>query len=67
MLGVIIAYFLIWSFDTFAAPNLTFSVSFSPNFALINVIIAVFASILAAVFPARSSSKLEVIDIIREN
>ncbi len=65
--GIFIALFLIIGFDTFAAPKLTFSVTFDYNFALLNIIITVIASLIAGIFPARSSSKLEVIDIIREN
>ena len=65
--GVFIALFMISGFDTFAAPKLTFSVNFDLNFTLINVLIAIIASLVAGILPARSSSKLEVIDIIREN
>ena len=65
--GIIIALFLIISFDTFAAPKLTFSVTFDTTFTLINFLVTVLAAVIAGIFPARSSSKLEVIDIIREN
>ena len=65
--GVVIAIFLIFGFDTFAAPKLTFSVSFDITFAVINIIVTVIAALIAGIFPARASSKLEIIDIIREN
>ena len=67
LFGVIIALFLIISFDTFAAPKLTFRVSFDTTFTMINFLVTVAAAVIAGIFPARSSSKLEVIDIIREN
>lgn len=67
ILGVVIAIFLIISFDIFAAPKLTFSVSFNVTFAILNFFITLIAALLAGLLPARSSSKLEVIDIIREN
>lgn len=65
--GIILAMFLIVGFNMSAAPKLTFSISFDPVFATINFIITVIASIIAGIIPARSSSKLEIIDIIREN
>lgn len=65
--GIFIALFMIIGFDTFAAPKLTFSISFDYGFALLNILITVLASLVAGIFPARSSSKLEIIDIIREN
>ena len=65
--GVVIAIFLIFGFDTFAAPKLTFSVSFDITFAVINIVVTVIAALIAGIFPARASSKLEIIDIIREN
>ena len=67
ILGIFIALFMILGFDTFAAPKLTFSISFDFSFALLNILITIIASLVAGIFPARSSSKLEVIDIIREN
>lgn len=67
VIGLFIAFFMIMGFDIFAASKLTFSVNFDVLSALINIIIAVIASLVAGIFPARSSSKLEVIDIIREN
>jgi lipoprotein-releasing system permease protein len=65
--GVFIALFMIIGFDRFAASKLTFTVTFDLAFTLLNVIIAILASFIAGIFPAQSSSKLEVIDIIREN
>lgn len=67
LLGVVIAYFMIFGFDTFAAPKLTFSVDFNIAFTVLNVIITIAAALIAGIFPARSSSNLQVIDIIREN
>ena len=67
LFGIILAIFLIAGFDIFAAPKLTFSITFDISFAVINLLITVIAALVAGIFPARSSSKLEIIDIIREN
>lgn len=65
-IGVVLGIFLALSFNQFATANLDLQVAISPDFIGISALIAVVASIAAASLPARKSSSMEVIDIIRD-
>lgn len=64
-LGIAEGYGLIWSFNTFAGT--LFPIQISLNFIMLTGTISVLASVAAGLIPARSSSKMEVIEIIRNN
>lgn len=69
LVGLGLAAGLIWSFNTFAGGSEAglFDIIIEPQFAIQTIIIAIIASILASLIPARNSSKMEVIEIIRNN
>ncbi|MCY3414416.1 MAG: ABC transporter permease [Candidatus Heimdallarchaeota archaeon] len=69
LLGVGVAAFLIWGFNTFAGGENSglFNIVMDTSFVINTVIIAIISSGVASLLPAKNSSKMEVIDIIRNN
>lgn len=69
ILGVLFAYGMLYGFNEFAAANNPdlFTIIVDSNFLIQSIVVAIIASMLASVLPARTSSKMEVIDIIRNN
>lgn len=62
--GVVIGFFLIYGFNNFAG---VFEITLDLWLSIRTVIIAVISATVAATIPAKQSSKLEIIDIIRNN
>lgn len=65
LLGAGIAEFLIFGFTTFATT--TFTISLDIAFVGSTMAISVLSSMAAALLPARSSSRMEIIEVIRNN
>ena len=69
ILGTALGVGLIYSFNTFAGGKEAglFDIGVSIPLVILTNVIAVIFSIMAAMIPARTSSRMEVIDIIRNN
>lgn len=68
--GVLLGLGLAYSFTKFALNadgTPVIALYINPNFILISALIAVFSCVIASLIPARKSSKLNPIDIIRNN
>ena len=68
ILGILLGLFLTYMFSTFALDNNgepIINLFIDNNFILISALVATLASTIASVIPARKSSKLSVIEVIR--
>ncbi len=66
--GVLLGLLLTWMFSTFAVDDSgepVVSLLIEPQFIMISALVAIFSASLASVIPARRSSKLTVIEVIR--
>lgn len=66
--GVLLGLLLTWMFSTFAVDadgNPVVSLLIEPNFIVISALVAIFSASFASIIPARRSSKLSVIEVIR--